>query len=251
MQKLKQKTCFFQANWSKTWSKWKNEVKWHEPKLNEAKFEAKKDAKRAVIPLTKKCQFQSSTAINSSPVILWRKETKTYAEEEVMVFKLFLSTLIGNLLLKEFFHFSSFRSSRCWFCSGSSMYVHACCVEDSRLLPPCVKQSGRRQQGVKEATENFFFSSVIPPSRTYSHPSPHWHRAIKHLWNFRTFFNSRSSLFCEFLIEHVAFSLASSQLCGAIDFNIIDFLCHYQPLAPLFLVLCTQKCVSVSEWKGT
>lgn len=34
----------------------------------------------------------------------------------------------------------------------------------------------------------------------------------------------------------------SSQLCGAIDFNIIDFLCHYQPLAPLFLVLCSQKC---------
>lgn len=47
--------------------------------------------------------------------------------------------------------------------------------------------------------------------------------------------------------------LASSQLCGAIDFNIIDFLCHYQPLALLrflFFWFCAHKNVSVSEWHG-
>lgn len=82
--------------------------------------------------------------------------------------------------------------------------------------------------------------------------------AIKHsrLPQSENFFSLPPHAFCVFLIEHVALLLrllllllllvfyissqASSQLCGAIDFNIIDFLCHY-PTArfPLFSLLAS------------
>lgn len=134
----------------------------------------------------------------------------------------------------------------------------------------------------REATFCFFFRQSFHP-RAHTYLSPYWHWAIKYLCcrffllffrkKHRTHKKIRSSEQKKFrsfslpllffsrvvLIEHVAlplsfFGIASSQLCGAIDFNIIDFLCHYQPLASLvfffFFWFCAHKNVSVSEWQS-
>lgn len=80
---------------------------------------------------------------------------------------------------------------------------------------------------ITRSSSRFFRQSFHPRAHTY--PSPHWHLAIKFAASFKKFRWS----FCLFsylllLREHeaLAFSFwlpASSQLCGAIDFNIIDF----------------------------
>lgn len=177
------------------------------------------------------------------PVESFCGETKLSSEEiEVMVFKLFLSTLIGKSVAEGIFHFSTFSSRFAVDSSRGPLCVYMLVVRRILVFFRLVKQSKRR---TKEATENFLFFRQSFHPRAHIHLSPHWHQAIKHLC--RTFFFCCCSLWVS--SRGSFFPLASSQLCGVIDFNIIDFLCHYQPLAPLFLVLCTQKCFCIGMEK--
>lgn len=156
-----------------------------------------------------------------------------------MVFKLFLSTLIGNLLLKEFFIF--FRLAPLLILLWV-LYMCTCLLCGGFTSSSALWNRASNNERTKKQQQISFFRQSFHP-RAHIHLSPHWHRAIKHLW--RTFF-FRALLWVS---NMEAFPLASSQLCGVIDFNIIDFLCHYQPLAPLFLVLCTQKCFCIGMEK--
>lgn len=157
-------------------------------------------------------------------------ETKKVASYDDVVFKLCLSTLIGNLLLKEFSLFSSL----CYDVTAPHWIgLCSCCVEDD----------SQRFRKRFFASFLFFRQSFFPRSRTHISISP---LALSNKTSLRCFcsalvcflhcecLKSSKAFCCVFLTEHVAFSVffvASSQLYGAIDFNIIDFLCHYQPLA--------------------
>lgn len=173
-----------------------------------------------------------------------------------MVFKLCLSTLIGNLLLKEFLIF--FSSLCCWF-DAESYNVRLCMLCERftfRFFLLLVRET--------EEKKKQDFPSVIPPSSSHLSIS-HWHWAIKYqrhsLLSSAKFplekhkiLNFYSKLFlCAFngtcsIPFFLSGSIKPVMWCYRL-FNIIDFLCHYQPLALLgflfFLVLCTQKCFCI------
>lgn len=184
-----------------------------------------------------------------------------------VVFKLFPSTLIGNLLLKE----SSISLLLDAVDSALEVLTCTCCVRDSRL--PLSAPTTKLETFF---ASSFFFVSHSTLAHTHSSLSPYWHWAIKYLcWRFfllpkRFFlFDERKKFRRSFCLLAFLCSLnrtctlsaflcrlfcrlvvASSQLCGAIDFNNIDFLCHYQPLASLrlfffFFWFCAQKCFCI------
>lgn len=133
-------------------------------------------------------------------------------------------------------------------CALAGSFMSTCCVKDSHLS--FFHSLAFSSHSIRQ--------SFHPRSHTY--PSPHWHLAIKSsLRKFQRSFGllfffsccalNRTWSFCFFRLP------ASSQLCGAIDFNIIDFFVllpttRFVPYFPsFFLVLCTQKCFCIGMAK--